>query len=199
MGDSTLLQLFLSFVLLLQGQLGMNARRASHIQDITASACNDSVRLAFARSDLLLWTHAARDVNGAKNCDGFMSLGTFIARAARDADWLVLGLGHHVAGALGMAARGTPGPLGWTKRLSFFPNNLNHTLQSAIATRAAWGRPDPASVVVVGTSIPVPGCSRFDAPLSAAEAGLAGSDHRRQVDTPMWRALAWGSNSGLSD
>ena len=91
-GDSTLLQLFLSFVLLLQGRLGMNVRRATSVQDLTASACNDTVRLAFARSDLLLWTHAPRDFGSAKHCDGFLSLGTFIARAARDADWLVLGL-----------------------------------------------------------------------------------------------------------
>ena len=80
-GDSTLLQLFLSFVLLLRGALGRNVRKTSTVQDVTASACNDTVRLAFARSDLLLWTHSSRDVAAARRCDPFVSLGTFVARA----------------------------------------------------------------------------------------------------------------------
>lgn len=104
-----------------------------------------------------------------------------------------------------MTVAGAGGLEGKLRRLAFLPSNLNHTLHHALAARAAWGRGGGgssttdgggggtgagASVVVVGTSIPVPGCSRFDAPLSPGEAVLVGAPHRRQIDTPMWLEYA---------
>ena len=114
-------------------------------------------------------------------------------------------------GSLAMTVAGAGGLEGKLRRLAFLPSNLNHTLHHALAARAAWGRGGGgsstttdgageganavaggagASVVVVGTSIPVPGCSRFDAPLSPGEAVLVGAPHRRQIDTPMWLEYA---------
>ncbi|KAL1529190.1 hypothetical protein AB1Y20_000149 [Prymnesium parvum] len=99
-GDSTVAQLFLSFVLLLHGRLGLNNKRASVLSDISASACADAVRLNFVRSDLLLWTHAQQDFQGARGCDGYTTLQPFATRAARDADVLILGVGHHFSSSL---------------------------------------------------------------------------------------------------
>ena len=91
-GDSTVFQLFLSFVLLLHARLGKSAKRASTVSEMTASACDDTVRLAFSRSDLLLWTGANSDFNSVKRCDGFTNLQVYLERAVRDADVLVLGV-----------------------------------------------------------------------------------------------------------
>ena len=56
-GDSTIWQLFLSFVLLHGGRLGRNAGHISTASELTASLCGDGVRAAvFVRTDLLLWT-----------------------------------------------------------------------------------------------------------------------------------------------
>ena len=63
-------------------------------------------------------------------------------------------------------------------RLGFFARSLNHTLGSLLARRAAWGRTDPASVIMLGASTPIRGCARFRAPISAFEAveAAAGGD-----------------------
>lgn len=101
-GDSTVAQLFLSFVSLLNGRFGINAKRASVLSEITASACSDGTRLNFVRSDLLLWSHAAEDFRSVRACDGYTTLNPFVVRASRDADILVLGLGHHFPSSLEM-------------------------------------------------------------------------------------------------
>ena len=44
--------------LLLGGTFGKNRVRGSTMVMLTASACDDQVRLSFVRSDLLLWTHS---------------------------------------------------------------------------------------------------------------------------------------------
>ena len=56
-GDSTMWQLFLSFVLMHGGQLGRNLVHTSSASDISASCCDDGVRAVFVRSDLLLWSN----------------------------------------------------------------------------------------------------------------------------------------------
>jgi hypothetical protein len=87
-------------------RLGKNPKRASTVSELTASACGDATRLVFVRSDLLLHTTTGGDFNAVRRCDGFTNLQVFVARAVRDADVLVLGLGHHVrARALLMTAR----------------------------------------------------------------------------------------------
>ena len=52
---------------------------------------------------------------------------------------------------------------------AFFFHNFNHTLSSVLARRASLGA-SPASTIVLGASIPVPGCSRFSAPVTTAVA-----------------------------
>ena len=56
-GDSTMWQLFLSFVLMHGGQLGRNMVMTSAATDLSASVCDDQVRAVFVRSDLLLWSN----------------------------------------------------------------------------------------------------------------------------------------------
>ena len=190
-GDSTVFQLFLSFALLLGAKLGKNTKRASTVSEMTASACGDNVRLAFSRSDLLLWTTSNSDFNGIKRCDGFTNLQVFVERAARDADYLVLGVGHHFPGSLEAAesksrTKREPGAEGQSSRFqklamhAFFPNNINHTLASVIKARAAWGHAPPSeSITLVGTTTPVAGCSRFSTPISLSQYAIESYDHRR--------------------
>ena len=189
-GDSTVFQLWLSFALLLGSHLGKNIKRASTVSEITASACGDSTRLAFVRNDLLLYSTSGGDFTSAKRCDGFMSIQNFVVRAARDADVVILGVGHHFPGSLDMALKYHEPHPSATARLqyhAFLPFSLNHTLSLLIAARAAWGHADAASsVLLVGTSTPVAGCSRFSHPISLAQYAAANYEHRRTVDSPMW-------------
>lgn len=60
-GDSTVFQLFLSFALLLGANMGRSLKRATTVSELCASACADNTRLAFVRSDLLLWSSASSD------------------------------------------------------------------------------------------------------------------------------------------
>lgn len=73
-GDSTVFQAFLSFALLMHARLGKNPKRASTVSEMTASACGDSTRLAFVRSDLLLHTNIGGDFRAVQRCDGFTNL-----------------------------------------------------------------------------------------------------------------------------
>ena len=54
-GDSTTGQLFLSISMMLGATLGRNRDMKSVLNDVTASACNDTVRISFVRRDLLLF------------------------------------------------------------------------------------------------------------------------------------------------
>ena len=167
-GDSTVLQFFLSFVHMLGGRFGRDVKHGFVTADLTASACDDSVRLVFVRSDLLLWTHSIVDYHAVQRCDGFTILHPFVIRASRDADIVLLGLGHHFPRALMLAEKWSHwegSVVAKRARVGFFGRNLNHTLTSLLSRRAAWGRKDPASVVLLGTSTPVRGCARFAHPL----------------------------------
>jgi hypothetical protein len=55
-GDSTAAQLFLAFCMLLGAKLGRNSIPTATIYRLSASACNDRVRLSFVRNDALLWS-----------------------------------------------------------------------------------------------------------------------------------------------
>ena len=183
-GDSTAGQLFLSLVLLLGGSFGRNSRHTSAISDITASACGDTCRLNFIRNDLLLWSTHRSEFNRARECDKLLKADAFVQRVVRDAHLLVLATGHHfpasmeaaanagggLAGALAgatKAAAAVANGAGEAKVLGFFASSLNHTLSNLMASRSLWGH-RPASVALVGASIPTPSCSRFSQPLSAA-------------------------------
>ena len=284
-GDSTVFQAFLSFALLMDARLGKNPKKASTVSELTASACGDATRLVFVRSDLLLHTTTGTDFRAVQRCDGFTNLQIFAQRAVRDADILVLGLGHHVScppplsphtspwrasdlglrahvrarrshrrvrtermlmlmqycsggvhacsvqlpttarmkhthrillppfcwqfpGSLGAAEanqrRRAPGstmhnaPVQQRMALhAFFPQNLNHTLSALITRRAELGHASPTqSMLLLGTTTPVSGCSRFDAPISLDTYVRANYDHRRHVDSPMW--LDYARMNGLA-
>ena len=172
-GDSTVFQFFLSFVLMLGGRFGRDVKHGFVVADLTASACGGTTRINFIRSDLLLWTQSIADYHAVQRCDGFTILHPFVQRASRDADIVLLGVGHHFPRSLMLAEKYSrwDGSLVAKKaRVGFFARNLNHTLTSLLARRAAWGHADPATVVVLGTSTPVRGCAQYTAPLPLGEA-----------------------------
>ena len=194
-GDSTAGQLFLSLVLLLGGTFGRNSRHTSAISDITASACADSVRLNFIRNDLLLWSTHRSEFNRARECDKLLKADGFVQRVVRDAHLLILATGQHFPASIESAALingGQPsGPVGSNREgvLGFFASSLNHTLTHLVTSRSGWGH-SPASVAIMGASLPTPLCSRFSAPLSAAgalaaEAQLSGGNKY----SPRWRQM----------
>lgn len=172
-GDSTVFQTFLSLVLLLGGQFGKDVKHGYVTADLSATACSDRTRIVFIRSDLLLWTHSISDYHAVQRCDGFTILHPFVMRASRDADIVLLGVGHHFPRALMLAEKWSTfsAPEAARRaRVGFFSRNLNHTLASLLARRVVWGRKNPASVVILGTSTPVRTCAKFRHPLAAAEA-----------------------------
>ena len=166
-GDSTAGQLFLSLVLLLGGSFGRNSRHTSVISDITASVCDNKGRFVFIRNDLLLWSTHRSEFNRARECDKLLKADAFVQRVARDAHLLILATGHHFPASMEAAAVMSGGGGAATNGLSFFASSMNYTLSNLMATRAAWGHA-PESVALMGASIPVPSCSRFTEPLTAA-------------------------------
>ncbi|KAL1527322.1 hypothetical protein AB1Y20_015993 [Prymnesium parvum] len=170
-GDSTAGQLFLSFVLLLGGRFGRNSRRTSAISDIGASVCAGRTRVVFVRNDLLLWTDHRSEYNRARACDPLLKADSFMQRAARDADILVLQAGHHFPASLEAASTSSPPGLERSRR-AFFTRSLNQTLMALRTARAAWGFA-PESLVLMGSATPVPGCSRWRQPLESINEWLA--------------------------
>ena len=164
-GDSTTAQLFTSFVLLLGGAFGRNRVRGSTMVMVTASACNDEVRLSFVRSDLLLWTHDQTETKAVARCDAILFNYRWAQQAILDADVLVLGIGQHFSSKIYHAP-----PKLQHKVYAFFTGNLNRTLSSLRTLRASHGRNDPSSVVVVGASLPMPRCERVARPMTLTEA-----------------------------
>ena len=191
-GDSTIAQLFLSFVLSIGGAFGRDSHNTGTIHSLTAAACGGQVRLSFERADALLWDGVVRTANGASahafTCaclNGMMVHRAFIERA-RTADVVVLGVGQHYAALVEDTAL-------QHRHLtySFFARNLNRTL----ATLAA-ANPN-ASRVIVGASAPIPGCSipgRFTAPARAAAVLMHESD---AVPSNRY-AVSWGHNARLN-
>ena len=160
-GDSTTAQLFLSTVLSLNGSLGRNSGMSS-LEEATASACDDTLRLAFVRTDTLWYTEDLFTRDLVRRCTS-QKANAWTQRASRDADVLVLGIGQHPAATLLHDER----HLAWPS----FVHNLNLTMASLLAARAAWGHSDSKRVAVVGATLPVPGCRDQYAPArSMAEA-----------------------------
>lgn len=183
-GDSTMEQLFAAFVLLLRGRAG----RPWMMKDVTASACGDTVRLNFVRNDLSLWLDAG-DASGThvSRCNPTTLAGSHFACRAADADVVVFGVGQHRTAAVSQLV-GAPAHA--EKALDsvasdFFFHSFNHTLATSRARREAWGAP-ASSVVVMGPHMPVPGCSEFGAPITAAEA-LSTYAQRSTLYGDSWR------------
>jgi hypothetical protein len=172
---------------MLGGSFGRNSRHTSAISDVTASACEDTCRINFIRNDLLLWTTHRSDFNRARECDKLLKADAFVQRTARDAHILVLATGHHFPASMEAAALAGGGTAG--RASSFITGSLNHTLFNLRRARARYGHA-PESVALIGTSIPVPSCSRFSGTLEAAdwlrvEASMAGGSKY----TPRWRQM----------
>ena len=190
-GDSTTGQLFTSLVALLGGTYGRNALHKSVMSDITASMCDDTVRMAFVRSDLLIWSRHAHEFNLLRKCGANQHLigvaggttGVFTRRATEHADVVILGTGHHVTPSIHKVS-------GSDAANAFFASNLNHTLSQIIGLRRANGVRRPASsVVFVGASLPVPHCSRYSEPISLGE--YLRADAELATVTPAQYALSW--------
>jgi len=176
-GDSTTGQLFLSLVMMLGATLGRNRNVKHVLNDVTASACGDTVRLNFVRRDLLIFSSHLQDNTAARRCNrAIIATSTFLRRAAM-ADVVILSTGHHFPSFQDGAVPSIPDR-------AFFTQNVNHTIQSIAQMRAARGLPS-GSLVVVGATLPVPHCTRFSQPIELAEYIAADSD---QV------ATRWGSS-----
>ena len=162
-GDSTSQQVFLTLVSVMRGEMS----RFGSGRD-RASACNDTVRIMQARSDLLLWSDQVADFQAPTRCNSAV-LGSAWTRRAAMADLVLLSVGQHFAG-LDKSAAVTQGEdaAEKTARLAFFSASLEHTLRGAAAARAAAGHL-PNSMILVGASLPTPGCSRFQEPISLAQ------------------------------
>ncbi|KAJ1620783.1 hypothetical protein T492DRAFT_1075489, partial [Pavlovales sp. CCMP2436] len=114
-----------------------------------ASACNDTVRIRFIRNDMIAWTTSSWDRVDLS--------GEFVTPLAKDAGLVVLS---------GTDSRRSDYALSLIAR-----NRLNHTIASSLAALKARGRSSVA-LVLLGSSVPVPGCSQVQSPLSPAEAVL---------------------------
>ena len=176
-GDSATAQFFLSLVLQLGGprSLGHNRRGGSAVlKDLTASACEDAVRLNFVRNDLLIWTSQVEELRelGKQCASGRALLQPFAGRVS-DADILILGTGHHYPHI--------PPHDGREGRDSVFLQSLNHTLSNVLRVRAEAGHA-PQSVVLLGAPVPVAGCSRFSAPITPTQALAANSSLNKWSD-----------------
>ena len=176
-GDSATAQFFLSLMLQLGGPraLGHNRRGGSAVlKDLTASACEDAVRLNFVRNDLLTWTSQVDELRElGKQCTSGRALLQPFAGRVRDADILILGTGHHYPHV--------PPHDGKESRDSVFLQSLNYTLSNVLRVRAEAGHA-PQSVVLLGAPIPVAGCSRFSVPISPAQAFAANSSLNKWSD-----------------
>ena len=180
-GDSTTAQLFVSVVLLLGGRFGKNRVRGGTFVMATASACDDDLRLSFVRSDLLLWTQLTAPAAAAQRCSTGMLNYRFTQQAVLDADVLIMGLGQHFASLIFSAQSHRR-----HQAYAFFTGNLNRTLASARALRAMHGRPDPASIIVVGASVPVAGCELATSPSSATAAAFTAATSRHPYGASWW-------------
>ena len=176
-GDSVTAQFFLSLMLQLGGPsaLGRNRRGGSAVlKDLTASACEDAVRLNFVRNDLLTWTSQVDELRelGRQCTNGRALLQPFAGRV-RDADILILGTGHHYTHV--------PPHDGKEDRESVFLQSLNHTLSNVLGVRGEAGHA-PQSVVLLGAPSPVAGCSRFSAPITPTQALAVNSSLNKWSD-----------------
>ena len=178
-GDSTVRDVFQSFVMLLKGKFG----RQHFGKDVTATACDDSVRLNYVRNDLLLYSSDRADQQMVYGCSANVITQCYVRRAA-DANIVVLGVGQHFAPSFAHVRKrtGQPSPPGHSAS-HFFVNSFNHTVGRLVASRADASR----GVIVLGASMPVPGCSRFTAPIGL-DSALAAYAHPAAGRTyaPQW-------------
>lgn len=168
-GDSTVRDVFQSFVMLLGGRFG----RQHFGKDVTASACDDELRLNYVRNDLVLYSSDRQDQQMVYACSPSVITQCFVRRAA-SADIVILGVGQHFSSTFSHVQK-------WTGRrpppgqsaADFFVRSFNHTIASIAASRTATAR---GAIVVLGASMPVPGCSRFESPISL-DAAMAAYAH----------------------
>ena len=114
------------------------------------------------------WEHTQ-----ARKVDTTVKGGSFLYRAVV-ADLVLYGLGHHFPRIIDRADKmGAEEQL--EARRAFFTRNLNHTLASTIAHRAAAGH-HPSTVTLLGATTPVSGCSRFTRPISLTESLASGAE-----------------------
>lgn len=180
-GDSTAAQLFLSFVLSINGQFGRNGVNTATFNSLTAQACGGELRLSFERADALLWDAGATPKLGC-GCNGMMLHHAFHARA-KTADVVVLGIGQHFAALIESTA-----PSHRHQMYTFITQSLNRTLSGLAAANPQANR------IVVGASMPVPGCSRFARPSGVVNAITSGGEAAGSNKY----ALSWWHNARIN-
>lgn len=178
-GDSTMAQLFLSLVMLLGGQLGRNVQIRHVLTELTASACSDTVRLNFVRSDLLLYAPSKLELRQLAQCDASSFSHPFFTRAAR-ADVVVVSTGPHWVSTV-MRRRLHLSPVGYAT----FARAVNHSLRSIAHGRAERGFA-PSSLVVVDSTHPVPNCQKYSSPVDQLELVAAYASRNRTVHADGW-------------
>ena len=189
-GDSITIQLYIAIVMLLEGVGGFGPRATDGlrwnrleraIHDKAAAVCGGSVRLSYARNDLLTWSTSGLEANMVGRCDATTITMPWTSRAMYDADLLVLGQGMHYPVAV-------HGRNDSAAAAAFSSNNLRHTLGRVVASRAAYGMA-PATVVLVGSPLPVPRCDHFTAPLGWNEATKWTDAHQQWGYAKQWAQL----------
>eukprot|EP00966_Prymnesium_polylepis_P114287 2640776-Prymnesium_polylepis.1 len=197
-GDSTTAQLFISFVLQVGGTLGKNLAYGRTMLDLTATACDDRVRLEYIRSDLLLWSNDHRDLQGALRCTGFSLCAIFMRRSVLPEN-VIIGVGQHFPVVFRKLYGGE----------EFTRGALNHTFHQLVAARRAAGH-RPSSVTLHTSVQPVPFCAHYSAPsinvTSDAAASLSAQAVRNLTFASDWAlvphinriAQAAAASAGLS-
>jgi hypothetical protein len=185
-GDSTMRQLFLALSRVLNARLG----RGQH--DQVASGCADTVRLSYARNDLVLYSaDYSRDAETARGCAGGDNILRCWTERAADYDVVLLGVGQHFPGVFKHWRGGAVGSGGardaqMKQAAAFAANSLNHTV--AELTEARRGRGD---MIVAGASLAVPGCAAHAVPLETAQAGLDAYVMPKVGSATGWSDLWW--------
>ena len=189
-GDSITIQLYIALVMLLEGLGGFGPKASDDLRwnrleraitEKAAAVCGGSVRVSYARNDLLTWSNSGLETNMVKQCDRSTISLPWASRAIHDADLLVLGQGIHFPAAL-------HGRNQTAAAEAFSSNNLRHTLSRVVASRARYGMA-PATVVLVGSPLPVPRCDSFTAPLTLSEANEWTEAHNHWGYAKQWAQL----------
>jgi hypothetical protein len=205
-GDSLAMQQYSALMILLGGNVS-SGKVQSH-----ASMCNHRTRAVFVRSDLALWlpmpsneatssekTRYLRAHKSLRHLNPLLLMGTFEQRAVRDADVLVLGVGHHYGitswgiqrarqvrdNNTSQSRQGPPRP----DTSGLLTRSLNYTLTRLVDARRRWGHA-PASVIILGAPVPIPACRRYKRPLTLTEALAARLDyHAANRDSKFARVM----------
>ncbi|KAJ1618241.1 hypothetical protein T492DRAFT_1094179 [Pavlovales sp. CCMP2436] len=138
-GDSTMGMQFLSFVGLLDGTFGKQRQKVISVKAVSASACNDTVRIRFIRNDMISWTNSSWDRSLLSPAEAVLrGAGRFLEHTFQTS-WEQIHLVNAIASAIAKGLGATFVAIG------------DQSIQRADASRAADTRRKSGS-----TSLPLP-------------------------------------------